>query len=295
MESNLLTAIFLPLALSIIMLGMGLSLSLTDFSRVVVTPRTIIAGLLIQIIGMPLLAFGIARGTGLAPELAVGLIIISVCPIGTISNLMVHLARGDTALSILLTALSSFLSVLTIPPFINAASSYFMYQAQVVHLPFWRTVLQIFLMIILPVACGMLIKSRNPRWAQKLETPLKGISLAFLLLIVGGAILKEKDRIPVFLLQAGTATFALNCGALLIGYAGARLSTRNTAESRALMIGTAMRNGTLGIALASSPALLGSPGMAIPAAIYSLLMFFTISVVVAWFRFRPSALSIGQA
>ncbi|MBS4073218.1 MAG: bile acid:sodium symporter, partial [Algoriphagus sp.] len=125
MQSSILTELFLPLALAVIMFGMGLSLTLSDFKRILIYPKAVLLGLLNQIVLLPVVAFFIANGLGLSPELAVGLMILAACPGGATSNLITHLAKGDTALSITLTAFSSMITVLTIPFVVNFSIGYF--------------------------------------------------------------------------------------------------------------------------------------------------------------------------
>ncbi|RYZ78171.1 MAG: bile acid:sodium symporter family protein, partial [Proteobacteria bacterium] len=210
MESSIVTAIFLPIALSIMMLGMGINLSLKDFRLILEKPRLVLIGLVTQVIGMPLIAWAIAIMSGLTPELAIGLVLIVACPIGTIANVMVHIAKGDSAYSISLTAISSILCVLTLPFIVNLASLSFLGQATHVYLPFFSTVLQVFLMIIFPVSLGILLKHYRPGFALKLDKPLRITSLLFLIVIVTGAILKERSNIQSFIVQAGAATLVLN-------------------------------------------------------------------------------------
>ena len=125
MESSVLTELFLPVALAVIMFGMGLSLTLTDFKRILIYPKAVTIGLFNQIVLLPVIAFLIAKGLGLAPELAVGLMILAACPGGATSNLITHLAKGDSALSITLTAFSSLITVVTIPFIVNFSIGYF--------------------------------------------------------------------------------------------------------------------------------------------------------------------------
>jgi len=121
MEDTILTTTILPLSLSIIMLGMGLSLVIADFKRIALYPKATLVGLTNQLILLPIIAFGIVSMLKLTPIVAVGFMLLAACPGGVTSNLMTHVSRGDTALSITLTALSSFASVVTIP-FIMSSS-----------------------------------------------------------------------------------------------------------------------------------------------------------------------------
>jgi len=281
-ESNLLTAIFLPIALGVIMLGMGLSLVPSHFRQIVLAPKAVILGLFLQIVVLPALAWIIAVATNLSPELAVGLMLIAACPGGATSNLISHLANGDSALSITLTALSSLIIIVTIPFLINASSFYFIGEGQFVSLPVLQTIVQILLVTLLPVSIGMLIKSRFPQLAARAQKSVKILSSLFLILIIAGAILKERENIVDFIIQVGIATLALNLTAMILGYWIARIFKLLKEQVRTITIEVGIQNGTLGIAIATAPSLLNNSTMAIPSAIYSLLMFISGAGLVAW-------------
>lgn len=177
MESSFLTAVFLPLALFAVMLGMGLGLTLKDFSRVLVYPKGIVVGLLAQLVMLPILGFIVASLFPLSPELAVGVMILVACPGGPTSNLVTYLARGNVALSISLTAISSLLTVFTIPLVVNLATRAFMGEATDLQLPFLATVLQIAVITIIPVAVGMALHYYLPLFAARVERGVKWLSL----------------------------------------------------------------------------------------------------------------------
>ena len=154
MQSNLLTTVLLPLALAIVMLGMGLGLMPADFRRVTRQPKAVAVGLICQMVLLPLLGVLLAVLIPMQPAIAVGLIILAACPGGPSSNLMTYLARGDVALSVTLTAMSSLLTVFTIPVIANLALQHFMGQQSAIALPVGSTMLQIFLITLLPIAIG---------------------------------------------------------------------------------------------------------------------------------------------
>lgn len=286
MESSILTILFLPLALSIIMLGMGLTLTIGDFRRVLFTPRLVAGGLGLQFIGLPLLALGIAAVARLDAELAVGLMVVAACPIGTVSNLIVDLSEGDGALSIVLTALTSFISVLTIPLLVNEASSRFFGQSQVISLPMLKTVLQIFFIVILPVVIGMIVKGYWPELSARCLKPIKSVSFVIFGGLVVGVIVKEWNHLANFIVQAGLACVALNLGSLVLSLGVARAIGAGIPSCRTLMIAGNSRNGTLGITIASAPTLLNNPTIAIPSAVYSLSMFVSGAALAAWFMLQ---------
>ena len=274
MQSNVLTAVLLPVALGIIMLGLGLSLTLDDFKRVVVYPRAVLVGLVCQMLILPVLCFGIAHGTGLPPELAVGLMLLAASPGGATANLFSHLAKGDVALNITLTAVNSVLSLFTMPLIVNFALERFMGQGKVIPLQFDKVV-QVFAIVLVPVAVGMAVNAAKPATAKKLGRPVKLLSAVFLVLVVGAADAKERAHLGEYFRQVGLAALAFNLLSMAIGYFVPLLARLPKKQAVAIGMEIGIHNGTLAIAIASSPMLLDNGTMAIPPAIYSLIMFFT--------------------
>ena len=273
MQSSFLTTVFLPLALFIIMLGMGLGLTLNDFKRVVVQPKAVILGLIAQLILLPITGFLLAMIFPLSSELAVGVIIIAACPGGPTSNMVTYLLRGNVALSITLTAISSLITVFTIPIMVNLAMQKFIGEGVALQLPFVKTGIQIAVITFIPVALGMLLHNYTPQFAAKVEKLVKWLSLFFLGLIIAGLLLKERDNVAGFFLQVGGVTLTLNLLTMALGYAIAILGKLDSSSAKAITVEVGIQNGTLAIAVATT--LLNSPNMAIPAAIYSLIMFIT--------------------
>lgn len=294
MEQSALTAIFLPLALGIIMLGMGMTLTINDFKKVAIYPKAAIIGLISQLILLPLVGFGLAALLLTTPELAVGLILISLCPGGATSNLIAHLAKADLALSISLTAISSVITNFSIPILLNLALLHYMTGEQAISLPFFKTFIQIFLVTIFPVAIGMIIKQKKPNFALKSEKAMNIISTLFFILILLAAILKERENIIPYFEQAGIAAIILNLTALLMGFIIGKLFGLNKRQRSSIAIETGIQNGTLAIALALSPAILNNTQMAVPAAIYSLLMFVTAAVVIFISKKQNSAEALKE-
>ena len=280
MESSFLTAIFLPLALFIIMLGMGLGLILADFKRIAIAPKSVIIGLLAQLVILPIVGFLLASVFPLSPELAVGVMVLAACPGGPTSNLVTYLAMGNVALSISLTAISSLITVFTIPLVVNLASSSFIGENTTLQLPFSETVLQIAVITLIPVGLGMVIHHYAPKFAAKVEKSVKWLSLFFLALIIFGLLLKERANVLGFFLQVGWVTLSLNIVTMALGYAISRLARLEQKSAIAITCEVGIQNGTLAIAVASAPTLLNNPTMAIPAAIYSLLMFVTGGAII---------------
>lgn len=280
MESNFLTAVFLPLALGIIMLGMGMSLTPGDFKRVVLYPKAVSIGLFNQIILLPIIAFGITLLFPLSPELAVGIMILAVCPGGATSNLISHLCKADVALSITLTAITSLVTVITIPLLVNFSLNYFMGIEQPQQLDVLDAMVKIIIITLVPTALGMWLNKRFPSFTRRSLKAVNIGSAVLFVLVVAGAVLAEKENIVGFFAQAGPAALALNLVTMATGYLIPRAFGIMERQSFTISLESGIQNGTLGIAIASSPLMLNNAEMAISPAIYGLIMFFTAGVVI---------------
>ncbi|SEE35167.1 bile acid:sodium symporter family protein [Pseudomonas anguilliseptica] len=283
MTADPLLTLFLPIALGIIMLGLGLSLTLADFARVVKFPKPVLIGLACQLLLLPLVCFFLAKAFGLAPALAVGLMLLAASPGGTTANLYSHLAHGDVALNITLTAVNSVIAVLTMPLIVNLSLAYFMEGDQVLPLQFTKVV-QVFVIVLGPVAIGIWIRSRFPGFAARMEKPVKIISALFLLVIIL-AVVKDWQTFVDYAPLVGGAALAFNLISLAVGYWVPRLCKLSQRQSIAIGMEIGIHNGTLAIALALSPMLLNNATMSIPAAIYSIIMFFTAAAFGWWVNF----------
>lgn len=275
MESSAITTIFLPVALGIIMLGLGLSLTIADFQRVVKFPKVIFIGLFCQMIILPVVCFSIAKGFGLAPELAVGLMLLAASPGGSTANLFSHLANGDVALNISLTAFNSILSILMLPLIVNFSIDYFMETGQVVPLQF-KKIIEVFAIVLVPVGIGMIINAKNPSISIKLEKPVKILSALFLVLIIVSAIIKEKAHIVEYFQEIGIPALLFNVLSLAVGYFIPRMLNIGKKQAIAIGMEIGIHNGTMAIFIATT--VLTNSVMSIPPAIYSLIMFLTAGV-----------------
>lgn len=289
MESNVITKVLLPVALGIIMLGMGFGLTLRDFKRIFVEPRAVLIGLACQILLLPLVAFALLSVFTLDPALAVGVMIIAACPGGATSNLVANLAKGDVALSISLTAFSSAVTIISIPFVVNLAIEH-LTEAAIVPLPVAKTILQVCTITLLPVLLGMGIKARWPDFAARGERGIRIFSGVFLALLILAAILTDRAIIIPSFQQAGPVTLALNLLTMALGFGLALVFGLRPKQRVTLAIEVGIQNGTLGILIATS--LLENAQMAIPPAIYSLIMFMT-ALVLIW-RGNVSARAVPQ-
>jgi bile acid:Na+ symporter, BASS family len=273
MQSNLFTTVLLPISLAFAMLGMGLSLVLEDFQRVTRYPKAVAVGTVCQLLLLPLIGVLITQVVPMQPAIAVGLIILAICPGGASSNLITYLAKGDVALSVTFTALSSLITVFTIPIFANLALQRFMGESAAIALPIGQTMVQILLITLLPTAIGMAIRHRFPKTARRLEKQASRLAIGLLALIIVLLLIREGSKLPGFLLQVGIGVLLLNVLATLAGFLVGKLFQLPLAQQLCIAIEVGIQNGTL--ALAITAGLLNNPDMAIPAAVYSLLMYVT--------------------
>jgi len=288
MQSTLFTAVLLPLALALVMLGMGLSLVPEDFRRIARDPRAVAIGSGCQLLLLPLLAWLLASWLPLQPTIAVGLLILACCPGGPSSNLITYLARGDVALSVSLTAVSSVVTVFTIPLFTNLALRHFLGETSTVSLPLGSTIVQILLITLVPILIGMAVRQRFPALARRLERQMSRLALALLALIILLLLVRDATRLPGFLMQVGGAVVLLNLLAMLLGFGISRLFALPRPQQLCNAIEVGIQNGTLAIAI--SAGLLNNPELAIPAAVYSLWMYVSgFAAVLLGRRLIPAA------
>jgi BASS family bile acid:Na+ symporter len=272
------STVILAISLAIIMLGMGLSLVIDDFKRIVIYPKAILVGLMNQLILLPLIGFAIALVFPVRPEIAVGIMILAACPGGPTSNLIAHLARGDTALSVTLTALSSFITIISIPFIVNFALIHFLDEGQMIRLNVVNTIIQIFFVIIIPITIGMAIRRYREGFAMRMARPVRIASAIVLALVIIALVIKDRENFVSYFQQAGIVALVLNATTMLVGYFSARIFRIIDRQAISISIESGIQNGTLAIAIAIL--LLNSTEFAITPAIYSLLMFLTGGVAI---------------
>ncbi|MCU0316232.1 MAG: bile acid:sodium symporter family protein [Fimbriimonadaceae bacterium] len=284
MQTGVLTEVFLPLALALVMLGLGLSLTVQDFQRALQLPKATIAGLVGQLLILPLLGFAVVAALGLPPFLAAGLLILAFCPGGPTSNIITHLAKGDTALSVTLTAVGSLVTAITTPILATLAVQNLARLDATVTLPFAPTLLQILLLTVVPVGIGLTLRSRFPEVAKKSERSATVFSLVILALIILGAIIRERENLPSYFTQVGFAALTLNLLALLAGFTIAKALRLHSKQGLTIGIEMGIQNGTMALVITSKFA--SHPEMTIGPAIYSILMFVTGGIVIAFSPLR---------
>ena len=283
MDNALLTDLLLPGALATIMTSLGLALTTADFRRVLVAPRGVAIGMLNLALISPLLAFAMATLFDLPPELAVGLVLLGASPGGTMANMLTHLARGDTALSVTMTAISSVCAVVTVPLFLALATAHFG-AGDVGDVSMLGVVAKVFAITIVPVSFGMWLRARWPERVAVAYPRVRAISLSLFLLVVVGAIASEYEVVVDNLEAVAGAALALNVAAMTVSYAMSRVARLDNRQSTAIALELGVHNSTLAIAVGASLA----SELTIPAAVYSSFMVITGGLF-AWAMSRRNA------
>jgi len=275
---NIVTDVILPLALAFIMFVLGLGLTGADFLRVIKQPRDFFVGALSQIILLPIIAFILVKIWSIAPELAIGVMIIAAAPGGVTSNLLTSFAKGDVALSVSLTAIISLLCVVTIP-FIVLTSVELLGGSNITQdISLFGMSRDMFLIVTVPVILGMLLRKFSSGVALKLEPIAKKVSILLFILVLLGAIAAERENVISYFAQAGLITLILNVVMMILAYYVAQFLASGTKQKKCITIECGLQNGTLAIFVATS--IFGGGMYVIPAATYSLIMFVTSLIFV---------------
>ena len=278
---GIVTDVVLPIALAFIMLSLGLGLTVGDFARVAKQPRDFVVGAISQVVLLPAVALGLVSIWPLAPELALGVMIIAAAPGGVTSNLLTAFGRGDVALSISLTAVMSLLSVVTVP-FIVVFAYTHLVGGDLGDVSVVETALGIFLIVALPVLIGMALRRWVERFAIRAEPTARRISALLFVLVLAAAIYQEHENALEYMGQAGPVTAVLNVLMMALAYVLARFLASGPRQRIAISLECGVQNGTLAIAVAT---LLFGGGLAVvPAATYSLIMFGSALIFIAILR-----------
>ena len=259
MDSGIIT-IFLPIALAIIMAGLGLELRPQDFKRVAKHPKAVFLALFCQLVILVSIAFVICKLLALPPLLAVGVMLLAASPGGPTANLFSYLYKGDIALNITLTAINSVIAAFTLPFIVNLSIQHFINDGQ-----------QLGLQFSVPVCLGMLVRYFSPNVADKLHKPVRTFAVVFLILIIIGAVAKERNSILEYIMQVGLATSLFCIASLLIGYFIPRIFGISSTQARACAFEIGIHNSTLAMTIALT--ILASTTIAMPAAVYSIFMY----------------------
>jgi BASS family bile acid:Na+ symporter len=276
--------ILLPAALAFIMFALGLTLTIDDFVHVAKRPKAMAAGLFGQVVLVPILGYLVASAWGLPPEMAVGLMIVAACPGGASSGLITHLARGDTALSISLTAVTSIAAVVTMPFIIDLSLRHFTGAGVVGELPVGRLVRGVFFLTTVPVGLGMLIKRYRPALTAHMLKGTERVATTLFLLIVIGTFISQRHALVEHFSAIGPAALTQNLLAMAIGFGTGALAGLGRRDRIAIVIECGLHNAAVGIFIAAT--VLQTPLMTVPSVIYALLMNVSALLFVGWMRRR---------
>ncbi len=268
----------LPIALAFIMFALGLGLTGADFLRVIKQPKDFFVGVISQIILLPVIAFVLVKFWQISPELAIGVMIIAAAPGGVTSNILTSFARGDVALSISLTAIISLLSVITVPFIIVTSLGLLGSEIATQNISLTSMAINMFVIVTVPVLLGMIFRRFASNAAIKFESIAKNISIVLFIIVLLGAILKEKDNIVPYFTDAGTITLVLNVIMMVVAFYLAKSLGTGTAQKKCIAIECGLQNGTLAIFVGTT--FFGGGAFVIPAATYSLIMFATSLIFV---------------
>lgn len=279
MQDNPIILVFLPICLGIIMIGLGLHLTLTDFGRVLKQPKAVLVALVVQMLALPPLCLLIAALFQLPPELGLGLLLLAASPGGISANLFSHLARGDVALNITLTAINSVLVLFTLPFWIYIGMGFFLAADNNIPPP-TRKVLEVAVLVIVPVVLGMCLRYLKPALADAAEKPVRILSALILAVLTALAIASEWQLLKTYAPIIGLACLSFNVLSLASGYWSARAARLAKPQATAIAFEIGVHNSTIAIFIAVN--VLKMPATAIAPAIYSLIMYVTAALFAYW-------------
>ena len=261
-----------PIALALIMFGLGLGLTLANFSRVIKNPRDFFVGFFCQVFLLPIIAFILITIFKIIPELAVGVMIIASAPGGVASNILTKFAGGDVALSVCLTATVSLISVLTVP-FIVFNSAEFIGIEITNEISMINIALKMFFVVTVPVLLGMITRSLMTDFIVSKTLIIQRLSLILFLVVFISIWVEEWDRIISFIARAGLVTFILNMTMIILGYYIAKFFTSGVAQRKCITLECGLQNGTLAVVVGTQ--LFDELVFLVPTAAYALIMFAT--------------------
>jgi BASS family bile acid:Na+ symporter len=286
MQASILTDLLLPLSIGIIMFGLGLSLTVEDFKRVARYPFAVGFGLFLQVVLLPFAAALIAIVLKLRPELALGLMLVAAAPGGATANIYSHLAKGDVALNITLTAVNSVLALLTLPIVINLSLEYFYGAGQYVPPPH-RKIVEVAAIILIPVVIGMFVRARSEAFAKRMEKPIKIFSIAVLAILILAAIYIERGKLLDSIIAVGLACLLFNLISMLTGYLAPLALKLPERQAIAITMEIGIHNTALAIYVALN--VLNNPAASLVPGIYTLCMYLTATLFAVYVSKRNVA------
>ncbi|TGK02708.1 bile acid:sodium symporter family protein [Leptospira langatensis] len=286
MQFGVVEKALLPTLLAIVMLGMGFGLAISDFRRIFTTPLQTLVGTLGHFVIMPLAAYVVVLLLGLEYELALGVILVGSCPSGTTSNLINYLAKGDVALAVVITSLSTLLCPILTPIIVTFFGSLLDSSGgKVMEISFLEMLKTVIVIIVVPITIGMSVKHRFPNFAKQIEKPYKIFSILFLVFVVVFVTYKNREEFWNMVALVGFAVILHNTFGFVVGYLVPKLLRLGERQSRTISIEVAIQNTTLGMTLAIQ---FFGPKVALPSAIFSIWMYITgLIMALVWSRVLP--------
>lgn len=266
-----------PVCLAIIMFGLGLGLTVGDFTRLIKIPRDFIVGFFGQVILLPIVAFILIQIISLPPEIALGTMIIAAAPGGVMSNILTKFANGDVALSISLTAVVSLISVITVPLIVYNSAGFLGIEI-VKEISMLNIALKMFVAVTVPVIFGMIVRALMTDFIVSKTLLVQRLSLILFLVIFTAIWVEEWDRITSFIQRAGLIALILNLTMIFLGYYLAKYLTSGVEQRKCISLECGLQNGTL--ALFVTTQLFDDVVFAVPTAAYALIMFTTATIFV---------------
>ena len=261
-----------PLALALIMFGLGLGLTTSDFLRVIKTPKDFIVGFLSQVILLPIIAFGLILIIPMPIEIAMGVMIIAAAPGGVTSNVLTKFANGDVALSVSLTAVVSLLAIFIVP-FIIFNSANFIGVEITKEISMINIAIKMFLVVTVPILFGMIVRSLMTDFIILKTLIIQRLSIILFLIVFISIWIEEWDRIVSFIARAGLVTGILNLVMIFVGYYVAKMFASGVPQRKCISLECGLQNGTLAVVVATQ--LFDEIVFMVPIAAYALIMFVT--------------------
>lgn len=277
MTESILTQVLLPVAIALIMLGMGLSLTISDFTRLLRAPKPVITGLIGQLALLPLIAFGLAYVFGLSAEFAMGLLIVAVCPGGTMSNVISQLCNANLALSVTLTAICTIIGIVSTPLLIQIGYDYFL-EDSAVEFSLLNASLGLLVITLVPIGLGMLINRFKPTLASKAEPFFRKGSAGFMVVMIIAIMIQERANLVESFSQLFLVCLSLNLLTIFAGLGLAKWQKLSPRDGITLGIEIGIQNATLAILIALT--FLSQSTLALPAGVYGLTMYIGAGVLI---------------
>ncbi len=271
-----------PIALAIIMLGLGASLTLSDFSRVIKNPKDFFIGFVCQLFVLPLVAYLLIIILKVPTEMALGVMLIAAAPGGVTSNVLTKFADGDVALSVSLTAFMSLVSIISVPIIVALAIDLFEISYVTKEISMIGISLKMFFVVTVPVIIGMIIRHLTGDLMIRNLKIIQRISIALFFVVFAAIYIEEWNNIVSFLTRAGTIALILNVVMMIIGFYVAKFFASGVAQQRAISLECGLQNGTLAVFVGTQ--LFDNVVYMVPTAAYALIMLATASIFVCILR-----------